>query len=382
MKTQTINRALAVLMLAGVSNVRAATPWYNISWNCRVAITIDHTKVSGTLTNFPVLINITNSALQQYAQTNGNDILFTSPDGTTKLPHEIESYTSSNGLLVAWVNVPVLSSAANTNLYLYYGNSSATNQQNVAATWNSNFKGVWHMNNSFTDSTANSNNGTNTGTISAAGKISNGRGFVRADGVDYITISGLMGSSSNVTLSAWAYLASIDTKGAEIINLGDCIFMGQNNTSAFGGFYNGSDWSATTSSTNLMGTGWRYVAYAFDNAAHSQSLYVDGVQIESSTFTNSISYAGQGTNTIIGKQGNGERAIVSTGLWMKCGCRTRPVPQDGSRPSSTTRTRRRRFTAWAARNPNCPRSRASRPIKRWWRAAMSPSGLRPAVLGR
>ena len=305
MKKLIFNCALAVLMLAGIPSVHAQTPWYNTSWNYRVALTIDHTKVSGTLTNFPVLVNITNSALQQYAQTNGNDILFTSSDGTNKLSHEIESYTSSNGLLIAWVNVPILSSAADTNLYLYYGNSSATNQQNVAATWDPNFKGVWHMNNSFTDSTSNSNNGTNSGTISAAGKIANGRGFVRSNGVAYITIPGLMGSSSNITLSAWAYLTSIDTKGAEIINLGDCVFMGQNNTNAFGGFYNGSNWSATSSSTNLIGTGWRYVAYTFDNAGHSQSLYVDGVQIGSSTFTTSISYAGLGANTIIGKQGNG-----------------------------------------------------------------------------
>jgi hypothetical protein len=314
MKKLIFNCALAVSVLAGIPNVHAQTPWYNSSWNYRVALIIDHTKVSGTLTNFPILINITNSALQQYAQTNGNDILFTSADGTNKLSHEIESYTSSNGLLVAWVNVPILSSVADTNLYLYYGNSSATNQQNVAATWDSNFKGVWHMNNSFTDSTSNNNNGINTGTISATGKIANGRGFVRSNGVDYITISGLMGSSSNVTLSAWADLTSIDTKGAEIINLGDCVFMGQNNTNAFGGFYNGSNWSATPSSTNLIGTGWRYVAYTFDDAGHSQSLYVDGVQIGSSTFTNSISYAGLGANTIIGKQGNGGTGYSFDGM--------------------------------------------------------------------
>ena len=85
MKKLIFNCALAVLMLAGIPSVHAQTPWYNTSWNYRVALTIDHTKVSGTLTNFPVLVNITNSALQQYAQTNGNDILFTSSDGTDKL---------------------------------------------------------------------------------------------------------------------------------------------------------------------------------------------------------------------------------------------------------------------------------------------------------
>jgi hypothetical protein len=117
--------------------------------------------------------------------------------------------------------VPILSSTADTTLYLYYGNSSATNQQNVSATWNSNFKAVWHFNGVFTDSTSNHYNGTNTGTIAATGKISNGRGYVRSDGVDYITVTGLLGSPANVTLSAWENLASEDATGAEIVSLGD-----------------------------------------------------------------------------------------------------------------------------------------------------------------
>jgi len=282
------------------------SPWFNGAWLHRVAITIAHTKVAGPLTNFPVLINITNSVLQQYAQTSGNDLLFTLGDGTTKLAHEVESYNSTNGALVAWVNVPLLSATADTLLYLYCGNSSATNQQNVAATWNSNFKGVWHMNNSLTDSTSNNNNGANTGTINAAGKISNGRGFVRSDGVDYITVTGLMGSSANLTLSAWINLNSLDTSGAEFISLGDHAGVRQDGTGIVGDFYDGSTWFTTPSTTNFVGTGWRHVAYTFNNGGHSQILYVDGVQIAASTYTNVISYGGYlGTNTIIGKHGNG-----------------------------------------------------------------------------
>ena len=273
--------------------------WYNSGWSYRIAITINHATVAGPLTNFPVLINLTSSSLSQYAQTGGNDLLFTAGDGTNKLAHEIESYTSASGALVAWVNVPLLSSTADTNIYLYYGNPAAASQQNAGGVWDTNFQGVWHLNNSFADSTTNSQNGVNTGTTNALGEISNGRGF---NGAAHITVSGLMGSPSNVTLSAWANLISTAANGAEIISLGNCIFVGQLNTSAFGGFYNGSSWASTLSSTNLAGTGWRYVAYAFDNVGHFQGLYLDGVQIASSTLTNSISYAGQGTNTIIGAQ--------------------------------------------------------------------------------
>ena len=290
--------------------------WYtNSAWPYRLAVTIGYTNVTGTLTNFPVLINITNSSLQQYTQTNGNDILFTPSDGVTKLAHEIESYSKANGALVAWVKVPLLSSTSNTVLYLYYGNASATNQQNVAGTWDSNFKGVWHMNNSLTDSTSNGNNGSNTLTINAAGKISNGRAFVRSNGVAFITISGLMGSSPNLTLSAWINMNSLDSSGAEFISLGDHVVVRQDGTGIVGSFFNGSTWLTTPSSTNAVGTGWRHVAFTLDSGGHSQVLYVDGVQIAASTFTNAISYGGYlGTNTIIGKHGNGATGFSFDGI--------------------------------------------------------------------
>jgi Bacterial Ig-like domain (group 3)/YDG domain/Concanavalin A-like lectin/glucanases superfamily/Domain of unknown function (DUF2341) len=137
-------------MLSAASNAPAAAAWYNASWTNRIAITIDHTKVSSNLTNFPVLISLTNASLQASAQPNGNDLLFTSLDGTNKLSHEIESYTASNGSLVAWVNVPGLSASADTILYLYYGNSTTTNQENATRVWDSNFKAVWHLHDNYT----------------------------------------------------------------------------------------------------------------------------------------------------------------------------------------------------------------------------------------
>jgi hypothetical protein len=86
--------------------------WYNTSWSNRKAITIDHTKMSGSssLTNFPVLISLpSDSNLQSPAKPDGSDILFTASDGTTKLNREIEKYTSSTRPLSAWVQVPTVS---------------------------------------------------------------------------------------------------------------------------------------------------------------------------------------------------------------------------------------------------------------------------------
>ena len=110
--------ALVFVLCLGafVEAAHAQTSWYNSSWSYRKTITINYTNVSANLTNFPVLISRTDSDLQARAQTNGYDLLFTSSDGTNKLAHEIETYTSSNGTLVAWVKVPILSSTTNTTL--------------------------------------------------------------------------------------------------------------------------------------------------------------------------------------------------------------------------------------------------------------------------
>jgi hypothetical protein len=125
---------------------QAQADWYDSTWLYRKAITINHTKVPSDQTDFPVLISITDPSLQANAQPLGQDIVFTKADGTTKLPHEIESFDATgSGKLVAWVKIPSLSSTADTTIYMYYGNPSAPSQQDVANVWDSNFKTVYHL---------------------------------------------------------------------------------------------------------------------------------------------------------------------------------------------------------------------------------------------
>ena len=107
--------------------IRFAAPW-DEGWQYRKEITIDPANGGTDLTNFPVLLAITDADLAGEALANGDDILFTGDDGATKLDHEIESYAA--GDLVAWVRVPNLSSSTHTVVYLYYGNPGAPNQEN------------------------------------------------------------------------------------------------------------------------------------------------------------------------------------------------------------------------------------------------------------
>ncbi len=91
-----------------------------------------------------ILIDITDSDLSSSAQSDGDDILFTSSDGTSKLAHEIENYTTGTGALRSWVKVPSVSTSVDTDIYMYYGNSGASNQESVADVW-TDYSMVWHM---------------------------------------------------------------------------------------------------------------------------------------------------------------------------------------------------------------------------------------------
>src|ERR1019366_8560751 len=160
---------IAGLLLATASS--AVAGWYSPTWAYRKAITIDHTKIpNADQSSFPVLVSLTTDAgLSAHPRSDGFDILFTSSDGTTKIPYEREQYTNtSSGTLLAWVNVATLSHTADTVIYLYYGNAAATDQQDTThAVWDTNYKGVWHLKENpagtapqVKDGTAGANNGT------------------------------------------------------------------------------------------------------------------------------------------------------------------------------------------------------------------------------
>ncbi|KPJ58208.1 MAG: hypothetical protein AMJ46_14510, partial [Latescibacteria bacterium DG_63] len=192
----------------------ASSGWSDSAWPYRKRIVIQGSQVSGTsdLSNFPVLIKFlpdsdTNLKHTSYGghvgKDDGTDIFFTNDEGG-KCDHEIEKYDPETGELVAWVEAPVLHHSANTTLYMYYGNASAIDQQNVNGTWdaNSDFKAVWHLHNDFLDSTPNSYNGTNFGSSDATGKIADAQQF---DGIDdYVDLSVMNPQSYNdFTISAW-----------------------------------------------------------------------------------------------------------------------------------------------------------------------------------
>ncbi|EMR74686.1 nitrous oxidase accessory protein [Thermoplasmatales archaeon SCGC AB-540-F20] len=157
-------------------------------WGYFKKITIDHTMVDEDLTNFPILVHNTSIDFINHAQSDGDDFLFMDSTNTTQYNHEIERYDNLTGELIAWVNITKISSTVDTILWLNYGNSTATNQENVHGVWDSNYHGVYHMNDknsTIVDSTSNNNNGTLYGNYnSVSGNIGDAIHF-EGDAGDY-----------------------------------------------------------------------------------------------------------------------------------------------------------------------------------------------------
>jgi hypothetical protein len=190
-------------------------PWYPYcGWRYRKNITIDKNRVVLSQSNFPVLVSIpADNDLKAHARTDGRDILFTSDDGQTTIPYDREGWDSTTGAFTAWVKVPQIQSTDNTTIFMYYGFLSAPDMSTPTDVW-SDYVGVWHLNNSFLDSTSYANTGTDYGSDDISGKIGRGRDY-HSNQRDYTDIpknyasgSGLNITGNALTVEAWIYPSS------------------------------------------------------------------------------------------------------------------------------------------------------------------------------
>lgn len=285
--------------------ITAGGTWYNLAWSNRKAITIDHTKVSGSssLANFPVLFSVTDANLRTVAnggsvgKADGTDILFTAGDQVSKLDHELESYNPSTGQIVAWVRVSALSPVTDTVIYAYYGNAAASNQQNGPGVWDSAYRGVYHLKETLTssgqtvaDSTANAFQGLSVGNWSgsqqAGGKVGGG---LRFDGSsDSVDLKNLAFSGGTYTLSFWTNPVSnngylLDSYGAQrlVVDLGDYAPV----TNSLGVYDNGS-WLSLSSA--LSAAQWMHVTLVFNSGAGTITGYVNGTAAGTAAYSSLI----------------------------------------------------------------------------------------------
>lgn len=103
---------------------------------------------SGTLSNFPMLMEVT---LGLNAPSTADNIVWRNSSGTTDYPKETLFYNSNTGAWRGYVRVPSLSASANTTLRVYYGGVTDTGTDSDV--WSNGFSRVWHP--GLTDLTSN-----------------------------------------------------------------------------------------------------------------------------------------------------------------------------------------------------------------------------------
>ncbi|MEO1528811.1 MAG: LamG-like jellyroll fold domain-containing protein, partial [Planctomycetota bacterium] len=135
---------------------------------------------------------------------------------------------------------------------------------------------------------------------------------------DRVEISGNFGEPTDITLAAWVNLTSPDTLGAEVISLGDNVYLRLDGSGAGTNgiaftFRDGSTWQEVNSGVFIAGTGWQHVAATFDDVNNTQTIYLNGEVIATGNFTSSIAYD-QEPNTYIGRNGNNNSAFDFNGL--------------------------------------------------------------------
>ncbi|MBW2526468.1 MAG: DUF2341 domain-containing protein [Deltaproteobacteria bacterium] len=272
--------------------------WYDSDWSYRKELSVDHQQVAGDLTGFPLLVRLDgDSDLAAHAES-GAELLFTAADGVTKLPHEIELFTSA-GRVDARVLVPLLSSTSDTVIHLYYGNPSALDQQDPQAVWASGFVGVWHLSEpsgTRRDSTSRANHvAEHAGPIATTADAISGDATAdfESSSAQHLTVSDAAQNGLDLTgpftLTAWIqaesqpggwrnYLAKWAGGGDEA-NSGNSYYMAENSAGAghrvkFA--MDGAGGLTTLHSTTVLGLGvWYHVAAVYDGA--QMRIYVDGV---------------------------------------------------------------------------------------------------------
>jgi hypothetical protein len=276
------------------------------------ALTIDRTQVAGALTNFPVLVRMTDAAgLGARARADGLDVVF-EDDGGNLLPFEIELWDRSSGTLVAWVTLPALDDAADTVIHVVYGDGLEDDRSNTAGVFSNGFRYVWHLSQDpgpggagdikdatgTADATAHSSM-TSADLIDAVA----GKGIAFDGSNDALTFTNNLTGNGPHTISAWVDQLN-DTDGASdtIVSFGGGTTTNQSrflyaahatSNNVVGGFVNND----VDSGSSVEAAGWRHVVWTW-NGSHSR-FYVEGALVSGPT-----AHTGANTTGTSGQIGN------------------------------------------------------------------------------
>ncbi len=303
------------------------TPLVPCDWGARRKLTFNNSAQTENLVNFPVLV-VLNSSRIDYGTTQnaGEDLRFADADGTTELAYEIEKWDET-GTSYVWVKVPQIDGGSNTDhIWMYYDNTSATDNQDPQAVWSNGYAGVWHLKETPTvdsnalDSTCTGNNGSFLGSMTSADQVAGQiDGSLDFDGSnDYVD----MGNQASLdfadvddfTIEAWIFVDTGNDRNITGKKLsqaeadpGYVLFFNDPNDVIDFNLSDGVDRYIVRSSAVSFGQ-WIHVAAVWDfDSEAGTTIYINGVEDKASTI-DTFANVGSLSNAVafrVGTQGNG-----------------------------------------------------------------------------
>ncbi|MBA7467459.1 hypothetical protein ES707_02677 [subsurface metagenome] len=187
------------------------------SWSYRKKLVFDNSDQTENLTDFPVMVKLTPTRINysDVGNADGTDLRFIDSDNSTELKYHIEEWNSSGDSII-WVKVPQIDGSSNIDfIYMYYGNSGASDVQDSSGTFSNNYVAVWHMDESswsgtpdeVKDATQYTNDGQAFGnaTTTDTAKL-NGGGILDGTG-DYVDVQNhsSLQLTTEFTFAMWIY---------------------------------------------------------------------------------------------------------------------------------------------------------------------------------
>jgi len=286
----------------------------------RKKITVTNTMVSGSLANFPILFS--SGTDPDLAGINSLSVKFYDSASKVSLPFEYEKWNSTTGDMIAWVQLPNISSAktagqpgvTGNTFYMYYDKAGeVTSSENPTGVWDSNYRMVLHMSGNGTnvpDSTSYGNSGTKAGAgepapsggIAGSSQLFDGSNDwinCSGQGTDKVNNLNFIGNENeDFTLEAWVksrappvenyqIMSHFHRDGGEGFRQFVDFQIDSNNL-----FYFRIKSGATTidiedTTVHPLSGAWHYAVMRRDAGTDLQA-YVDGIHIETDTNDNNL----------------------------------------------------------------------------------------------
>jgi biopolymer transport protein ExbB len=203
-------------ILLGVMAPPEASAWWDGKWEQRKMIQFDTSSnaanIKENLTDVPALIRLhTGNFSFSAVKDDGSDMRFVGADDKTPLKYHIEKFDPKEEIALIWVKVPGISAGSTQDsIYMYYGNSSAPDGQDLGGTYDVNQVAVYHLNEKEgapKDATAYANHAAKfSGKLNLPSVIGNGARFGGAEEKMTIMESPSLNFNKGFTFSTWLRL--------------------------------------------------------------------------------------------------------------------------------------------------------------------------------